>query len=93
MISEEVGVKKPDPQIFSYALARTGLQASEVIYVGDSEEDVEGALAAGIFPIRIIRHGIDSNSNMTGRTEKPMTISELTELVEMFDLPQPSLRP
>jgi putative hydrolase of the HAD superfamily len=55
IISSEVGVKKPDPAIFSFALEQTGLSQDEVAYVGDTEEDVAGAIAAGIHPIFIAR--------------------------------------
>lgn len=47
--SHEVGVKKPDPAIFTHALDRLDLQPSEVWYVGDSEyHDVGGARSAGL---------------------------------------------
>jgi HAD superfamily hydrolase (TIGR01509 family) len=55
VISSEVGVKKPDPAIFSIALEQAGLLQNEVIYVGDTDEDVAGATAAGIQPIFIAR--------------------------------------
>lgn len=55
VVSGDVGVKKPDPKIFHIALDRTGLSAEEVVYVGDTQEDVEGATAAGIRPILIAR--------------------------------------
>ncbi|MCP4192663.1 MAG: HAD family hydrolase [Planctomycetaceae bacterium] len=48
-ISEEVGVSKPDPEIFEVTLDRLSLQANEVVMVGDSlESDIRGAQAAGI---------------------------------------------
>lgn len=55
IISGDVGVKKPNPAIFSFALAQTGLSKNEVIYVGDTDEDVAGAMAAGIRPIFLAR--------------------------------------
>ncbi len=55
VISGEFGVKKPDPRIFRQALKETGLSPREVVYVGDTEEDVEGARAAGITPVLIRR--------------------------------------
>ena len=36
VISEEVGVAKPDPRIFRPALEKLGLDAADVLYVGDS---------------------------------------------------------
>jgi len=54
-ISGELGVKKPDPAIFVHALHETDLKAHEVIYVGDTAEDIDGAVAAGIHPVLIRR--------------------------------------
>jgi HAD superfamily hydrolase (TIGR01549 family) len=55
VISGEVGIKKPDPEIFKIVLEHTGLNSDEVVYVGDTQEDVDGATAAGIKPILIAR--------------------------------------
>jgi phosphoserine phosphatase len=47
--SGEVGFGKPDPRIFTTALERLGVRASEAIAVGDSlERDVVGAHRAGL---------------------------------------------
>src|SRR3954469_16577229 len=51
VVSAEEGVAKPDPVIFSRALARAGARADESVHVGDSvEHDVAGARAAGVRP-------------------------------------------
>jgi putative hydrolase of the HAD superfamily len=55
IISSDVGVKKPDPAIFALALKRTGIAAADAIYVGDTHDDVTGAIAAGIQPVFISR--------------------------------------
>jgi putative hydrolase of the HAD superfamily len=55
IISGAVGCKKPDPAIFHLALKQTGLAPGQVIYVGDTQDDVQGALAAGITPVLIAR--------------------------------------
>ena len=57
VVSAEVGAKKPDPRIFQVALERTGLRAEEVVHVGDTDEDAQGASRAGIRPILIRRNG------------------------------------
>lgn len=47
--SSIVGVSKPDPAIFSYALDALGLEAADAWYVGDSRIfDLGGAEAAGL---------------------------------------------
>ena len=46
--SATVGIRKPDPRIFSIGVQRLGLQPDEVVVVGDSfYKDIEPALAAG----------------------------------------------
>ena len=55
--SAAVGVRKPDPAIFAAALAIADCNAAEAIHVGDSDEDVQGARAAGIDVLRIDRDG------------------------------------
>jgi len=63
-ISEEVGAVKPDPRIFEEALRRAGVAASEALMVGDSwENDVQGALAAGIAPVWFNRRALPSPDN------------------------------
>jgi len=61
VVSGEVGITKPDPGIFSFALERTGVEPENVIYVGDTMKDVHGALAAGLTPVLIKR---DSDNNV-----------------------------
>lgn len=52
VVSEEVGVSKPDPGIFTAALARAGCRADQAVMVGDSwTNDIEGARAVGIRPV------------------------------------------
>lgn len=63
IISGDVGVKKPDPAIFKPALSATGLTPGEVAYVGDTDVDVEAAIAAGMVPILIDRLGKGTNEN------------------------------
>ena len=49
VVSEQVGVSKPDPRIFAIALERLGCAAADAVMIGDSwSADVEGARAAGI---------------------------------------------
>lgn len=47
--SESVGVKKPNPKVFEYALKVSDASATNSIMIGDSKEaDILGALAQGI---------------------------------------------
>ena len=49
-----VGVAKPDPAIFDFALPALALDPLEVIYVGDSVKyDLRSAEAAGMTPLHM----------------------------------------
>lgn len=58
--SAVVGVAKPDPRIFGFALDALGVPASgAVLHVGDSlRYDVAGALAAGLQPVHMDPFGL-----------------------------------
>lgn len=59
--SGAVEIEKPDPRIFEIALAASGFQAGEMIYVGDSvAHDVHGAAAVGMFPVLLDRSDLAS---------------------------------
>ena len=48
-VSEEVGVKKPNPEIFLYALRKANASPAESLMIGDEMAvDIDGARAAGI---------------------------------------------
>lgn len=69
--SAAVGSRKPDRAIFAAALAIAGCEAAEAIHVGDGEEDVEGARAAGIDVLRIDRDGGADVSSLAEMVERP----------------------
>jgi len=48
VISEELGVLKPDPKVFDHATKLAGVPREEILYVGDSySSDIVGGLNAG----------------------------------------------
>jgi putative hydrolase of the HAD superfamily len=56
--SAGIGVRKPEPGIFTAALGIAGAAPDQAIHVGDTaEEDVAGAAAAGIRALLIDRDG------------------------------------
>ncbi|HPW90076.1 MAG TPA: YjjG family noncanonical pyrimidine nucleotidase [Paludibacteraceae bacterium] len=58
VLSEEVGVQKPDPRFFQYALEKSGAKASDVLLVGDNYEvDIVGAYQCGIDALHFNRNG------------------------------------
>ena len=95
VISAEVGVKKPDPRIFDVAFDQTGMKPEEVVYVGDTEDDVKAARAADIVPILIQRENegnafdfsIDKQS--LGQKELTIDVRRITKLSELITLIDP----
>jgi putative hydrolase of the HAD superfamily len=73
--SAEIGVEKPDRRIFLAALARLGVSPGEALHAGDRQlEDVEGAVAAGMRALRIVRPQRDLSvlpALMAARAEQP----------------------
>jgi FMN hydrolase / 5-amino-6-(5-phospho-D-ribitylamino)uracil phosphatase len=58
LVSEEVGIWKPEPGIFTEALRQGGASPREAVFVGDSaEHDMAGAVASGIRAVWIERGG------------------------------------
>jgi HAD superfamily hydrolase (TIGR01509 family) len=58
LTSAHAGTAKPDPAIFRAALALVGVTAEQAVHVGDSpEQDVEGALGAGVAAVLLRRAG------------------------------------
>jgi putative hydrolase of the HAD superfamily len=70
IISAEVGIEKPNPAIFRMALDQAGLQADEVLYVGDHEtNDIWAPGQVGIDAVRIKRYPYQEGKGITALTE------------------------
>ena len=75
--SAEAGAQKPERAIFEAALEAAGCDAAEALHVGDTpEEDLEGAEAAGIRSLLVVRDGA------ARRADGATVISSLGEIVE-----------
>ena len=80
VISTRAGAAKPDPAIFSHALARHGLIPERAVHVGDSYEmDVLGAQAAGLQPVLIDRRAKSSEPR------EYLSVNNLTEVSALLD--------
>jgi putative hydrolase of the HAD superfamily len=69
--SHVVGVEKPDPRIFGFALAELGIAPERCLYAGDTVHfDVNGARAAGLHPVHVDPFGLcsdlDDHPHITG---------------------------
>ncbi len=72
--SENVGVKKPDPRIFHYALEKAEALPEESIMIGDNyEADIQGALNVGMRAIMCEFNGEIPREDVT-------TVKSLLEL-------------
>lgn len=47
-LSHEVGMRKPDPEIFSFVLENNGLQPEKTLFIDDTEEHIKSAARLGI---------------------------------------------
>ncbi len=75
IVSEDVGVNKPDPAIFQHALNVAGAEKESSIMIGDSlEADVMGALNFGMDAIYFNPAGLPKPEHV------PVQISHLNEL-------------
>ena len=82
VFSQDVGVEKPDPEIFSAASKQAGCAPTELMHVGDSlESDVAGANAAGAVSVWLNRHGVRNDTGITPDFEV-QTLSDIIEIVE-----------
>ena len=81
VLSEEVGCQKPNPRIFEEALRMNGLQAEEVVMIGDSwNSDIQGAINAGIDQIWI-RKSKDPLPEGQSATYLVQALSEVMEIL------------
>ncbi|MBR4432483.1 MAG: YjjG family noncanonical pyrimidine nucleotidase [Paludibacteraceae bacterium] len=77
IISEEVGINKPQPGIFQIALEKNGVGAEEAIMIGDSySSDIQGAKNAGIDQIWLHQGEADETATYI--------VSELSEVFKIL---------
>ena len=77
-VSEEVGVKKPNPEIFLYALNKAHAKAEESLVIGDEMAvDIDGAKAAGIDQIFFNPSGIEVEGERTFEVKSLVEIMQL----------------
>ena len=77
-VSEEVGVKKPNPEIFRYALRKAGALPEESLMIGDEMAvDIDGARAAGIDQIFFNPNGEKTDGERTYEVKRLADIKEI----------------
>lgn len=54
VVSGDIGIHKPDSEIFRYTADKLGLETSDCVYVGDHPvNDIQGALESGMKAVRM----------------------------------------
>jgi putative hydrolase of the HAD superfamily len=61
VVSGEVGLRKPDPEIFELAVKRLGVPAEATVFVDDMDHNLEPARAVGL----IVVHHTDADRTVT----------------------------
>jgi len=84
--SDEVGIRKPAPEIFWLTLRAVGGEAESAVHVGDDPVlDVRGARAAGMRVIQVSSRGarrageVEPDAVIAGLATLPNVIAELAE--------------
>ena len=76
VVSAEVGVEKPHAKIFATAAARLGVEPARIVHVGDRKlEDVEGAEAAGLRALWLVRGGGGDLADLSTLPERVATLA------------------
>lgn len=79
VLSDDIGILKPWPEIFHFALSATQSELHESLMIGDSwESDVAGAAGVGMHQVFY---------NLSGRMDLPFAPTyQITDLKELLDL-------
>lgn len=76
--SESIGVKKPNPKVFEFALEKANAKVENSVMVGDSfEADILGSLAVGMQPIYL-----SASENVENKKVK--TVQSLLEIKQFL---------
>ncbi|HFI0113684.1 TPA: HAD family hydrolase [Streptococcus suis] len=85
ILSEEVGLSKPDPTIFTLALQKANIPADRVVYVGDRyDNDILPAKSLGMYTVRILT-SFGKYTRENGKWKSDWSITSLQELANIFE--------
>ena len=84
VMSSDLGVRKPSPEIFEYALNTLKIKNTEMIFIGDTlYDDIQGARAAGLLKAIHIRRNV-SYYHSEYYIEADETIYDLHEICSLL---------
>ena len=77
--AEEAGFKKPNIEIFNFAMARADTKPSNSLMIGDSfDSDIIGSLNAGMKAIHFNSHAENDHNYC-------LVVESLSQLIELID--------
>ena len=80
VISERVGLRKPDPRIFCHALIQVSVEARSAVFVGDDiHADISGALSAGF------RHAYWFDTATTAAINLPPAVTRVGSFAQLAE--------
>jgi putative hydrolase of the HAD superfamily len=88
IISDEIGIKKPNPELFKYWLKKFNVKGQEAIYIGDRiDKDIVPANINNIYSVYLHRGGKYDNYNANIKIEGDLKPNfEITNLNELFNI-------
>ncbi|MFX1377006.1 MAG: HAD-IA family hydrolase [Promethearchaeota archaeon] len=90
VISDEIGIRKPNSKLFSYWLKKFGVRGQETIYVGDRiDKDIVPANLNNIFTVYLHRGGkydiSRADVKSRGSTKPDYEINNLNEIFDIIN--------
>ncbi len=90
IISDEIGIKKPNPELFKYWLKKFSVKGEEAIYIGDRiDKDILPANLNNIHSVYLHRGGkydnYDASVKIEGYLKPDFEISNLNEIFDIID--------
>ncbi len=91
VISDEIGIRKPNPKLFDFCLKKFGVVGPEAMYIGDRiDKDIIPALLNNIHSVYIHRGGkydtFKTGVQIPEGTKPDHEISDLNEIFEIINL-------
>lgn len=85
-VSEDLGLQKPDPQLFVHALRTAGVEPGRAVMVGDRlDYDIRPAKAAGMCTVWVLRGEAPDEPTPAQRAEPDACVDDLAALPEAVD--------
>jgi len=90
IISDEIGIKKPNPELLKYWLKKFNVKGEDAIYIGDRlDKDILPANLNNIHSVYLHRGGkydkCDADVKIEGNLKPDFEISSLNELFDIID--------